>query len=237
MITGPMIAEVAALVGDPARATMLSSLLDGRARAASELARAARITPQTASTHLSKLTGAGLLAMARHGRHRYFRLATPAVGDMLDGIVSVALLKRPRYRPLSSDARALAAARICYGHLAGRLSIDLTDALVARKYVVLDDGAAGITTAGRRFFTRFGITLPRGGRPHLGRLCLDWTERRPHLAGAVGAALAGRYFALGWVERVKDSQAVRLTPAGRRGFRRTFGIAPSDAPTLRSPSK
>src|SRR5881409_2939857 len=133
MITGPIIAEIAALVGDPARATMVSALLDGRALTASELAFAARITPQTASTHLTKLTEAGLLAVVRDGRHRYFRLASPTVVDMIDGIVAVALQKRPRYHPLSREARALSAARICYDHLAGRLSVDLTDSFVDRK--------------------------------------------------------------------------------------------------------
>src|SRR2546428_715335 len=138
MITGPIIAEIAARAGDPARATMVSALLDGRALTASELAFAARITPQTASTHLTKLTEAGLLAVVRNGRHRYFRLASPTVVDMIDGIVAVALQKRPRYRPLSGQARALRAARICYDHLAGRLSVDLTDSFIAREYVVLD---------------------------------------------------------------------------------------------------
>src|SRR5215471_4353911 len=160
MITGPIIAEVAALVGDPARATMVSALLDGRALTASELAQAARITPQTASTHLAKLTEAGLLSVVRSGRHRHFRLASPAVAGMVEGIVAVALEKRPRYRPLSRQARALNAARICYDHLAGRLSVDLTDSFVAREYVVLDDEAAEITPAGGRFFTAFGIVLP-----------------------------------------------------------------------------
>ena len=180
MITGPIIAEIAALVGDPARATIVSALLDGRARTASELALAARITPQTASTHLAKLTEAGLLSVARNGRHRHFRLASPTVGDMIDGIVAVALAKRPRYRPLSPQARALSAARICYDHLAGRLSVDLTDSFVAREYVVLDVEAAEITRAGIRFFTEFGIELPklRSTRRHFCRLCLDWTERR-----------------------------------------------------------
>src|SRR5438093_462290 len=138
MITGPIIAEIAALVGDPARATMVTALLDGRALTASELALAAQIRPQTASTHLAKLTEAGLLSMVRSGRHRHFRLASPTVVDMIDRIVAVALAKRPRYRPLSRQARALSAARICYDHLAGRLSVDLTDSLVARKYVVLE---------------------------------------------------------------------------------------------------
>jgi DNA-binding transcriptional ArsR family regulator len=232
MITGPIIAEIAALVGDPARATIVSALLDGRALAASELALAARITPQTASTHLAKLTGAGLLSMVRKGRQRYFRLASPAVADMIDGIVAVALEKRPRYRPLSRHARALSAARICFGHLAGRLSVDLIDSMVARKYVVLDDEAAEITTAGTRFLTEFGIGLPtrHSRRSHFCRLCLDWTERRPHLAGAVGAAITTRYFDLGWLERIKRSQAVSVTRSGRRGFQETFGVeAPEPA--------
>ena len=139
MITGPIIAEIAALVGDPARATMVAALVDGGTLTASELAVAAR------------------------------------VADMIDGIVAVALEKRPRYRPLSRQARALSAARMCYDHLAGRLSVDLTDAFVARDYVVLDGEAAEITTAGRRFFTAFGIALPtlRRGRRHSCRLCLD----------------------------------------------------------------
>jgi DNA-binding transcriptional ArsR family regulator len=182
MITGPIIAETAALVGDATRATMLSALLDGGALSASELAVAAGITPQTASTHLAKLTGAGLLSVVRRGRHRHFRLASPAVVEMIEGIVAVALEKRPRYRPLSPQARALNAARMCYDHLAGRLSVDLTDACVARKYVVLDDEAAEITTVGSRFFTTFGIALPTR---QSSRLCLDWTERRSHIAGAL----------------------------------------------------
>src|SRR5207249_3903053 len=150
MISGPILAEIAALVGDPARATMVSALLDGRALTASELASSARITPQTASTHLAKLTEAGLLSVVRNGRHRYFRLASPTVADMIDGIVAVALWKRPRYAPLSPQARGVSAARICDDHLAGRISVDLTDSFVAREYVVLDVEAAEITRAGIR---------------------------------------------------------------------------------------
>ncbi len=231
MITGPIVAEIAALLADPARATMVWALLDGGALAASELAGAARITPQTASSHLAKLTKAGLLSMARHGRHRYFRLATPRVSDMIDGIVAVALEKRPRYRPLSRPARALNAARMCYEHLAGRLSVDLTDSFVARGYVVLDDEVAEVTRAGARFLTEFGIELPtpRSPRRHSCRLCLDWTERRPHIAGAVGAAITKRCFDLGWLERMSRSQAVVVTPLGRRGFLEIFGIETSEA--------
>src|SRR6266852_8522103 len=235
MITGPILAEIAALVGDPARATMVSALVDGRALTASELAAAARITPQTASTHLAKLTEASLLSVVRNGRHRYFRLASPTVADMIDGIVAVALEKRPRYRPLSRQARALGAARICYDHLAGRLSVDLTDSFVAREYVVLDDEAAEITTAGSRFLTEFGIELPalRSTRRHFCRLCLDWTERRPHIAGAIGAAMTKRYFDLGWMEKMKRSHAVIVTLLGRWGFLETFGIDASALGDLR----
>src|SRR5262245_56280368 len=230
MITGPMIAEIAALVGDPARATIVSALVDGGALTASELASAARITPQTASTHLAKLAEAGLLSVVCNGRYRHFRLASPAVADMIDGIVAVALQKRPRYRPLSRHARALDTARICYDHLAGRLSVDITDSLIAREYIALDDDAAEITRAGTRFLTELGIELrmPRSSRRRFCRLCLDWTERRPHVAGAVGAALTRRYFDLGWLERMKRSHAVIVTSSGRRGFQKTFGIDASE---------
>jgi DNA-binding transcriptional ArsR family regulator len=229
MISGPMIAEIAAVVGDPARATMVSALLDGRALTAGELAGAARVTPQTASTHLAKLTGTGLLSVIRRGRQRHFQLASPAVADMIDGIVAVALAKRPRYRPLSQHARALGAARICYNHLAGRLSVELTDAFVAREYLVLGEEAAEITTAGIRTLGEFGIELPAlhsTGR-HFCRLCLDWTERRPHIAGAVGAAITRRCLDLGWITRTNGSQAVIVTPPGRRGFQERFGIGPT----------
>ena len=225
MITGPIIAEIATLLGGPARATILSALLDGRSLTAGELALAAQITPRTASTHLAKLTKAGLLSVERNGRYRYFRLASPKVAEMIEGIVAVALEKRPKFRPLSRQARAVSAARICYDHLAGRLSVDLTDALVVHEYIVLDDQAAEITTAGTRFFAEFGIALPTQG---LTRLCLDWTERRPHIAGALGAAITNRFFDLGWMERMKRSHAVIVTPLGRRGLQETFGIDASE---------
>src|SRR5437660_12640444 len=168
MIKGPLIAEIAALVGEPARATMLSALLDGRALTASELAFAARVTRQTSSAHLAKLTETGLLSVTREGRHRYFRLASAKVVEMLDGIVAVALAHRPRYRPLSRQARELSAARICYDHLAGRLSVDLTDSLIAKEYIVVGDEAAEITREGTRFLTEFGIDLStlRSARRH-----------------------------------------------------------------------
>ncbi len=227
MNTGPLIAEIAGLVGEPARATILSALLDGRALTATELAYAARVTPQTASTHLAKLTEAGLLTAIRDGRHRYFRLASPKVVQMLDGVMAVAIDNRPRYQPLSRQARQLRSARICYDHLAGRLSVDLADFFTAHEYVVLGDEAAEITESGTRFLSEFGIDLFAAGtkRRHFYRSCLDWTERRPHIGGAVGAALANRLFDLAWTERMKHSRAVIVTASGRHGFLETFGIA------------
>jgi DNA-binding transcriptional ArsR family regulator len=205
---------------------MLSALLDGRALTASELAYAARITPQTASTHLAKLTEAGLLSVTREGRHRYFRLASPKVVEMFDGIVAVALENRPRYRPLTRQARQLSAARICYDQLAGRLSVNVADFFTTQEYMLVDDEAAEITEEGRRFLNDFGLdpSALSVTRRHFCRLCLDWTERRPHIAGAVGAALTKRYFDLGWTERMKHSRAVIVTPLGKRGFMETFGI-------------
>src|SRR5262249_44327273 len=172
---------------------------------------------------------AGGLSARRRGRHRPFRLGAAAVVEMIEGIVAVALEGRPRYRPLSREAQALSAARICYDHLAGRLSVGLTDAFVDRGWVVLDDDAAEGTTAGARFFTRLGIELPtpRSRRTRACRPCLDCTQPRPHIAGAVGAALTTRYFELGWMERMTRSHAVVVTPLGRRRLRASFGI---DAP-------
>jgi DNA-binding transcriptional ArsR family regulator len=209
---------------------MLSALLDGRAFTATELAYAARVSPQTVSTHLAKLTEAGLLTPVRDGRYRYFRLASPKVVEMLDGIMAVALENRPRYRPLSRQGRELSSARVCYDHLAGRLSVDLTDFLTTHAYIVPGDEAAEITEAGTRFLTEFGIDLAALGstRRHFCRLCLDWTERRPHIAGAVGAALTKRYFDLGWTERMKHSRAVIVTAWGKLGFLETFGIGAAE---------
>jgi DNA-binding transcriptional ArsR family regulator len=209
---------------------MLSALVDGRALTAGELAYAARVTPQTASTHLARLTEAGLLSPMREGRHRYFRLASPSVVEMLDGIVTVALENRPCRRPLSRQARQLSAARICYDHLAGRLAVELTEFFTAQEYLVIADEGAEVTEAGACFFAAFGIDLSAlsSARRRFCRVCLDCTERRPHLAGALGAALTKRCFDLAWTERMKHSRAVIVTASGKRGFLETFGISVSE---------
>jgi hypothetical protein len=149
---------------------------------------------------------------------------------MLESIVAVAGDNRPRFRPLSRLATQLRDARVCYDHLAGRLGVRIADAMTARGYLVLEDEGGRLTDAGTRFLWDLGIDLRIAGRGrrHLCRACLDWTERRPHIGGAIGAALAERWLALGWIKRHKDSRAVTVTPAGERGFRDSLGMSPGD---------
>jgi len=225
----PSLAEVAALVGSPARANMLTALLDGRALTATELAYAGGVTPQTASGHLARLTEGRLLTPAKHGRRVYYRLASPLIGRMLESIMAVAADGPARYQPRWRGGDALRHARTCYDHLAGRLGVGLADALVARDYVALSEDGGIVTRAGEEFFRGFGIELREAGetRRAFCRPCLDWSERRTHLAGALGAALATRSFELGWITRIRDTRAVLVTPDGRRGFSQTFGIDPA----------
>lgn len=222
----PAIAEIAALVGDPARANILSALMDGRALTATELAYSAGVSPQTASGHLAKLTGGRLLDVARQGRHRYYRIANATVAQMLEGIMAVSMNSPPRYRPRSKCDDAMRAARTCYDHFAGQLGVGIADALCERGYVVLADDGGEVTERGLAFLRQFGIdpTAGRSKRPFC-RSCLDWTERRPHIAGTVGAALATRCFDLGWVRRLRQTRALTITPAGQQGFRQALGLS------------
>jgi DNA-binding transcriptional ArsR family regulator len=216
------IAATAALLGDPARANMLAALMDGRALTAKELAYAGHITPQTASEHLGKLTEGGLLAVKKQGRHRYYRLASSLVGQMLEGVMAFAE-PEPARATTWRGGEALRTARTCYDHLAGRLGVALADALTARGHVALGTDGGEVTEAGTEFLDAFGAALAPGRRVFC-RPCLDWSERRPHLAGRVGAALACRCFELGWIARQRDTRAVAITTAGQEGFRAQFGI-------------
>jgi DNA-binding transcriptional ArsR family regulator len=217
------IAATAALLGDPARANMLAALMDGRSLTAKELAYAAHVTPQTASGHLAKLADGGLLTANRQGRHRYYRLASPLVGQMLEGVMAVAG-PAPTHPGSWRGGEALRTARTCYDHLAGRLGVALADALSERGHVALSADGGEVTATGALFLDEFGAA-PAPGRRVFCRPCLDWSERRPHLAGRVGAALACRCFELGWIARQRDTRAVAITAAGRDGFRQRFGIA------------
>ena len=229
MSTTSRFAEIAALAGDPARAGMLHALLDGRALTATELARAAGITPQTASGHLSQLTRAGLLAVQQQGRHRYHRLATPAVARMLESIMQVAAAGdwRPRSVSLGPRDAALRTARTCYDHLAGRLGVALADSLVAAGHVELSDDAGLLTATGHALLTDVGIDLADAtsrSRRLLCRPCLDWSERRPHLAGVLGATICAHALRANWIRRVDGTRAVAITPAGRRQLRDKLAV-------------
>lgn len=224
---GIHLAEVAALVGDPARANIMCALLDGRALTAKELAYAAHVSPQTASGHLAKLTEARLLTVVPQGRHRYFRLSTPLIGQMLEGIMAVAAHGPPRFRPSSKLDEPMRTARLCYDHLAGRLGVGLADTLCRRGHILLTNDGAEITEPGMAFFSEFGVDLAAAQRRrrYFCRACLDWSERRPHLGGAVGAALAERCAGLGWTERTRNSRALVITQTGRRGLHDVFGLS------------
>jgi DNA-binding transcriptional ArsR family regulator len=227
MSNAPQIAEVAALVGDPARANILCELLGGRALTATELAFAAGVTPQTTSGHLGKLTAARLLVLMKQGRHRYYRLAGPQVGQMLETIMNVAMAGPPRFQPKSRLDEQMRQARTCYDHIAGVLGVGLTERLTARDLVILGEEAGEVTPAGAAFLAKLGVDLSaaRAKRRIFCRPCVDWSERRPHIGGAVGAALASRCFELKWIERVRDSRAIAITPAGRRGLTEVFGLS------------
>ncbi|HEX2939948.1 MAG TPA: helix-turn-helix transcriptional regulator [Rhodopila sp.] len=215
-------ANVAALLGEPTRANMLVALLDGRALTAKELAFAAHITAPTASEHLGRLTEAELLTVEKQGRHRYFRLASPLVAQMMEAVMAVAG-PEPRPAPRWRGGEALRTARTCYDHLAGRLGVALADSLLAAGHVTLTDDGGEVTPSGRAFLANFGAE-PEPGKRVFCRPCLDWSERRPHIAGRLGAALATRCLTLGWVTRLPDTRAVAISSAGASGFAKVFGI-------------
>jgi DNA-binding transcriptional ArsR family regulator len=236
----PDLALVGALIGDTARANMLAALLDGRALTASDLAYFAHVSPPTASGHLAKLVDGKLLSVLRQGRNRYYRLATPLVAQMLESIMAVAAEGPQRYRPLSKADGAMRLARTCYDHFAGKLGVGLANNLIERGYLVLTPEAGEVTERGAGFLGEFGLDLAalRVKRRTLCKPCLDWTERRLHLGGTVGAALARRCFDLGWFARLRDSRALAITVAGRRGLEDAFGLSLDDTPpiTLRTAS-
>jgi DNA-binding transcriptional ArsR family regulator len=221
---GPSIAPVAALAGDPARANMLAALSGGMALTASELAAEAGVTLQTASSHLAKLESAGLIAATRQGRHRYFCLADNDVAQMLEAIMSVAARTgQLRTRPGPRDP-ALRRARVCYDHLAGEMGVGLLDNLLSTDRIARDSDGLRLTKAGADFMNGFRIDVDRlfAERRPMCRACLDWSMRRHHLGGALGAALLKRFEELKWVARIGESRALRFSPTGETALRRTF---------------
>ncbi|WP_328441419.1 helix-turn-helix domain-containing protein [Streptomyces sp. NBC_00444] len=223
----PELARLAALVADETRAVCLLALLDGRAWTAGELARHAGVAASTLSGHLGRLVAGGLLAEERQGRHRYVRLADPQVAQLLEDLaaqVTPDAAARPRSLRESTTGSAMARGRTCYDHFAGRLGITLTDALTERGLLSQDTGFA-LTEAGLRWFDSVGIGLERKGRRPLARGCLDWTERRSHLAGVAGAALCRHALDAGWCVRIGSERAVKVTPSGERVLGELLGIS------------
>lgn len=225
--SGNTIAEVASLIGDAARANMLAALMGGQALTAGELARHAGVSPQTTSGHLARMTEARLLAVEKQGRHRYYRLASAEVAQAIHALMAVASGGPKRHRPVGPKDEALRLARTCYDHMAGRLALAVADALVRDGHLVLSDEAGFVTESGRGFFGTIGIDVAslRARRP-LCRTCLDWSERRPHIAGQLGAALLDRVLERGWLTRAPESRALHLTRAGESRLAAAFRLPP-----------
>jgi DNA-binding transcriptional ArsR family regulator len=214
------IAAVAALMADRSRAAVLIELTDGRALPPTELAEVAGVSRSTISEHLAKLERAGFLTVVTGGRHRYFRLAGPDIATAVESLAALAPRFPVRSLKQSRRADALGAARTCYGHLAGRLGVGITEALLARNLIEREGEVFLLTDAGTSWFERLGIANP----PRAGKACNDWSERRPHLAGRLGVALTRHLFELGWMQRTQRAREVRVTPQGERGFSRELSL-------------
>jgi DNA-binding transcriptional ArsR family regulator len=247
---GAEIAPVAALMGDPARAAMLTALLDERALAAGELAGLAGVSPATGSSHLARLLDGGLVTVVSQGRHRYYRLAGHEVATAIEALSQLGAPAPVRSLRQSRQAAALADARTCYDHLAGQAGVALLDALLAGGILVgtADQPSSGaapqaratpagfdVSAVGESALQAFGVDVCslRRARRRFAGACLDWTQRRPHLNGALGAAITTRLLDLGWIERGAHRRAVRVTPAGRDGLADTFGCSLGPAAGLR----
>lgn len=220
MDAAPNPVTVAALIGEPARATILMALFGGESRPATDLAHRCGLTPQTVSMHLARLVEGGLLAVERSGRHKYYRLAGPQVAYALEALNVLAPRAPVRSLRQSVEVQALRFARTCYDHLAGAVGVGVADALLARGYVERSDGRFHLTLQGTAWLADFGVDPAQvaHARRAFAPQCLDWSERRHHIAGALGAAMTARLFALGWIVRLPTSRAVRLTPPGEAGL-------------------
>jgi DNA-binding transcriptional ArsR family regulator len=227
MVAAANLVEVAALVGDTTRATMLAALMGGQALTASELAYLSHVSRPTASQHLAKLVEARLLDVIKKRRFRYYRIASPLVARMLESIKVVAAIETPpRYQPRSARDEALRFARRCYDHLAGHVGVAIADALVEKGHINFNADSGEVTASGEKLLGRFGVDLAPSarGRRVFCRPCLDWSERRYHLAGQVGSEICRRCVELGWLRSLRDTRALQLTLDGRRGLAEAFGV-------------
>ncbi|WP_025028629.1 ArsR/SmtB family transcription factor [Caldalkalibacillus mannanilyticus] len=226
MNANPNVAIVASLVSDASRAAILTVLLDGRFHPASELAYMAGIKPQTASFHLGKMVEATLITVEKQGRHRYYGIRNQEVARMMESLLAIAPPIKIRSFTQSSEDTALRFARTCYDHLAGNLGVQLTNALLNMELIYEEEDSFSITKKGEEFFKAFEIDLERikKKRRSFSHKCLDWSERRPHLAGALGNALLERLLQLHWIERLPKTRAMKITPTGRTGLKKIFSI-------------
>ena len=226
MLADADLATVAALMGDAKRASMLLALLGGEELAAHELAARADATSSLASAHLAKLMDGGLLLAERRGRNRYYRLADRQIAEAIEALLTIAPQRRARGLRESSRGEAIRHARTCYDHLAGELGVALTDSLEHQRLIGSHSDGFPLTPVGQERLSALGIDIDalRHRRRGLTRPCLDWTERRPHLAGSLGAALATRLLELNWVRRRTDTRAVIVTEAGRHRLRAELGV-------------
>lgn len=221
------IATIAELIGEPARAMMLIELLDGRALPAGELAMISGVSAQSASGHLSKLVDGGLLSVQNEGRHRYYQMASPEVGHALEALGAISTIPRRPEAQRPREVIALHNARTCYDHLAGRVAVELTRALERRDVLrPCREREYELGPRGEDWFGALGVNVDalRRSRRSFARRCLDWSERRPHLAGALGAALCSRLLALGWVAKRPKTRALRITERGERELRERLNI-------------
>jgi len=226
MRSEPDLSTIASLIGDPTRAAILSALLSGQFLPASELAHRAHITPQTTSAHLAKLVDGNLLEVSRMGRHRYYRLKNAEVAHALEALALISPPPRIKSPRQSAEYEALCLARTCYDHLAGKLGVAMTQALVDKGYLTLNGQSYALTQQGHAWLPAWNIdeTQLLKGRRMFAPTCVDWSERQNHLAGALGAAMMNWLFENKWATRIPGNRALKLSEAGRLGFKREFAI-------------
>lgn len=226
MDSTPNIAKIGALLGDNTRARMLSTLMHGKALTASELAREAGVTAQTATFHLAKLEAGALLTLRKQGRHKYFALASDDIAALLETMMGLSAGNEPPRTATGPRDADMRYARVCYNHLAGNKGIQLHDSLIASRLLVLKEGELALSQNGRQFMQEFGLDIKslQASRSPLCRACLDWSERRSHLAGSIGRALLTQIESLGWIKRDPSSRIIRFTIKGESSFDSTFKL-------------
>ncbi len=222
----PDLAAIASLIGEPSRAAILEALMSGESLPAGDLSTRACVSPQTTSSHLNKLVQGGLVKVEPIGKRRYFKIASVAVAQAIEALCLIAPPKKIRSLKASFEADALRQSRTCYDHLAGKLGVAVTEFLINEKYLKLNPDKFIVTPTGAEWFASFGVDVDaaRQLRRKFAYPCLDWSERRPHLAGSLGAALTSAWFDKGWVARMQDTRAIRLTKEGQCGLKEVFKV-------------